>query len=426
MLDDVLRAARAATDQAPPVGDPAYRRFVGALGEVVERNWDQIEEANARDVATGRDRGLPEPLLRRIRFTAEQRPRVTALTTAVADELARGLPADREYAGIAGARARRVRRPLGVLLMIYEARPTVTLDAAVLPICAGNAVLLRGGTEIAATNAVLGDLLGQALAEAGLPGGLAQVLTDVDRAGLRELLHRDDAVDVLLPRGGPSLVDWCRATSRIPMIVGGGGVNHQYVHADADPDLAVRLVLDGKLPEPEGCTALEMALLHDGVADQFLRMLAKHADAPDVRALTLRVDDALADRVPPELAEALPVEPLTAADDGREFLRPTLAVRAVAGLDAAVAHIARHGSGHTEGIVTGSPQVADEFCRRVDAAAVVVNGSVRLHDGPSLGVGTEIAISTGRLHVRGPVTLGDLTTWSWRVDGNGAVRFRTR
>jgi glutamate-5-semialdehyde dehydrogenase len=288
-------------------------------------------------------------------------------------------------------------------------------------VCAGNAVLLRGGTEIAGTNAVLGELFAEALRAAGLPAGMVRVLRDLDRAGLRALLRRDDAIDVLIPRGSPSLLDSCRAGSRIPMIAGGGGVNHQYVHSAADPDLAVDLVLDGALPEPEGCTALEAVLLDAAVAERFCRRLARRAGDPEVKALTLRV--------PPELAAgwfgALAIEPLAPVDLGREFLEPTIAVVPVSTMDEAIAHIHRYGSGHTESIVTGDAATADEFCRRVDAAAVVVNGSVRLHDGPTLGLGPEIAISTGRLHARGPVTLSDLMSHTWRIDGNNALRFRT-
>ncbi|HEX6872095.1 MAG TPA: glutamate-5-semialdehyde dehydrogenase, partial [Micromonosporaceae bacterium] len=175
----------------------------------------------------------------------------------------------------------------------------------------------------------------------------------------------------------------------------------------------------------EGCTALECLLLDQAVAEAFLHHLAKHASEADLTALTLRLDDKLAAALPDPLASAVTVEPLVAADLGREYLRATLAAVEVSDLVAAVSHINRYGSRHTEGIVTEDRAVADEFCRRVDAAAVVVNGSVRLHDGPTLGLGSELVISTGRLHVRGPVTLADLMSRGWRVDGNGALRFRT-
>ncbi len=424
MIDQYLSTARSALTQAPPIGDAAYPRFARCAGAAMERRWPEIMAANALDASTGLARGLPEPLLRRIRLTAGHLDRMTALACDVEREFHRACEPGRQLSGVGGARARRVPRPLGVLLMIYEARPTVTIDGTLLPVCAGNAVLLRGGTEIAATNKVLGDVFAEALSLAGLPAGMVQVLHDVDRAGLRELMRRDDAVDVLIPRGSPSLIDFCRRASPIPMIVGGGGVNHLYVHCAADAEMAVRLVLDGKLPEPEACTALETVLLDHAVADGFLEMLAKHATEPDVRPLVLRVCADLLDRLPDDLTARIRCEPMADSDRGREFLDQTLAVGSVSGLDEAVAYIARYGSRHTEGIVTEDAGAADEFCRRVDAAAVVVNGSVRLHDGPTMGLGTEIAISTGRLHVRGPVTLETLMTYSWRIEGNGAVRFR--
>jgi glutamate-5-semialdehyde dehydrogenase len=436
-IEAVLGRARRALRTAPPIGHQAYPAFARALGARLIRQWPQIERANAEDLRRGRRRGLAEPLLHRIGLQSVHRDRLVALTDAVPVELDRAVRPGEPCHGVGGSRASRVPRPLGVLLMIYEARPTVTVDSTVLGVCAGNAVLLRGGSEIVETNAALAAVIEDALAEAELPAGLAQVLVDLDRAGLRELLRRDDAVDVLLPRGSPSLVDSCRAISRIPMIVGGGGVNHQYVHADADLDLAVRLVLDGKLPEPEGCTALEAVLLDQPVVEPFCRLLPRLVgSAPAVPGsggvLELRAGPEAAAALAGPSAElngdrpAVRVRPLAPADLGREFLGPTLAVLAVDGLAGAVGHIDRYGSRHTESIVTQDPAVADEFCRLVDAAAVVVNGSVRLHDGPTLGLGSEMAISTGRLHVRGPVTVADLMSHSWRVDGNGAVRFGTQ
>jgi len=422
MIDHYLQAARTALAQAPPVGDAAYFRFAQAMSEQVVRRWPDIVAANTQDEKSGRESGLPEQLLHRIRLTAAHRDRMALMAAEVGQELGRAAEPGGEVIGLGGARARKIRKPLGVMLMIYEARPTVTIDGTLLPVCAGNAVLLRGGSEIALTNQALGGVFTAALAAAGLPAGLVQVLHDLDRAGLKELMRRDDAIDVLIPRGSPSLVQSCRSISRIPMIVGGGGVNHLYVDGSADMDLAVDLVLDGKLPEPEGCTALEAVLINREVAAHFFEVLAKRIAEPGDCQLILRIGADLAAELPARLR----IEPLADSDYGREFLDTILAVMPVRGLDEAVAHIARYGTGHTETIVTGSPEVAQEFCERVDAAAVIVNGSPRLHDAPSMGIGNEIAISTGRLQVRGPVTLNALMTYSWRIDGNGAVRFGAR
>jgi glutamate-5-semialdehyde dehydrogenase len=425
VIEKILVQSRDALVQAPPVGDEAYVRFARSLGSILDRRWPEIEAANERDLVNGRERGLPETLLDRMRLT---RANLAALQLLVGD-VQRAVPETIRpgyvYHGIQAVRSRRVPRPLGVILMIYEARPMVTVDGALLTVCAGNVVLLRGGTEIAETNAVLSDVITSALHEADLPEGMARSLTGTSRAQIREMLARDDAIDVLIPRGGPSLIDFCRRASRIPMIAGGGGVNHLYVHETADPGLAVRVVLDSKLPEPAGCTALEMVLLDEGAAQEFFTAFAAHAADPGVRQLTVAMADDLRPRMPEELRAAIATRSLTDQDYGREFLDRTLALRMVHGLDEAVEHIRRHGSRHTEGIVTGDQRAADAFCHAVDAAAVVVNGSLRLHDGPTLGVGGEIAISTGRLQVRGPVTLQSLLTYSWRVEGHGAMRFRT-
>ncbi|HZM74102.1 MAG TPA: glutamate-5-semialdehyde dehydrogenase [Candidatus Limnocylindrales bacterium] len=418
-IDGYLQTARQALLDAPPLGDPAYTRFARCAWVHLNRRWDAVVAASQADVANGRQRGLPERLLHRIAMTDAQRQAALTLTGRLPDELRAAAAPSPVVIGPRGTRARRVPRPLGVLLMIYEARPSVTVDGTLLPVCAGNAVILRGGTEIGATNAVLAEVFDAALADAGLPAGLVQVLTDLDRAGLRALLARDDAIDVLIPRGGPSLTDACRAASRIPMIVGGGGVNHLYVHADADMDLAVRAVIDGKLYEPEGCTALETVLLDSRARSEFWQALEGYAG--ELSEVTLRVDAELLDEVPASVRK----QERSEADLGREYLARTLCVHEVGDIDDAIKHIRRYGSGHTEAIITRDKAVADQFCAHIDAAAVIVNGSVRLHDAPTLGLGSEIAISTSRLHVRGPVTLRDLMSHSWRVEADGALRFRT-
>ena len=422
-VDEVVGTAREALLGAPPLGAPEYLRFAEAVSEGAGRRWAEVAEANAQDVEDGRARGLSGPFLDRIRLEERHLELFGALSRSIARELPELVRPGPVVTGLGGLRARRVPKPLGVVFMIYEAKPTVTVEGALVAVCSGNATILRGSTEIAATNAVLADVLADALVESELPAGMVQVLGDTDRNQFRELLRRDDAVDLVIPRGSPSLVDYCRSATGIPVIVGGSGVNHLYVHESSDPELAVRLLLDSKLPEPAGCTALEMALVDEGAADAFFAVLAERAAAGDLLDLRLRVPEELIADLPEELVAAQPVEPLADHDDGREYLDLVLAVRVVDGVDEAVDHIRRHGSGHTEGIVSGSAEATERFCRRVDAAAVVVNGSLRLHDGPTMGLGAELAISTGRLHVRGPVTIDALVTHTWRIEGNGAVRF---
>jgi glutamate-5-semialdehyde dehydrogenase len=419
-VDEVVVTARRALHAAPPLGAPGYLAFADAVAEGAGRRWAEVAEANAQDVEEGRARGLSGPFLDRIRLDERHLEMFGALSRSIAHELPELVRPGPVVTGLGGLEARRVPRPLGVVFMIYEAKPTVTVEGALVAVCSGNATILRGSTEIAATNAALGDVLDEALAESELPAGMVQVLGDTDRNQFRELLRRDDAIDLVIPRGSPSLVDYCRSATRIPVIVGGGGVNHLYVHQSADPELAVRLLLDSKLPEPAGCTALEMALVDEGAADLFFAELARRAAAGELLDLRLRVPEELIADLPEELQH---VEPLADHDDGREYLDLVLAIRVVDGVDEAIEHIRRYGTAHTEGIVGEDAEAIERFCARVDAAAVIVNGSLRLHDGPTIGLGAELAISTGRLHVRGPVTIDALVTHTWRIEGNGAVRF---
>jgi glutamate-5-semialdehyde dehydrogenase len=309
--------------------------------------------------------------------------------------------------------------PLGVVLMVYEARPTVTVEGALLGAAVGNAVLLRGGREIAATNAAMAVAIGGALEDAGLPRDLVAVLDDPDRSRFRALLKRSDAVDVLIPRGSPSLIDYCRSASSIPVIASGGGVNHLYVHASADLELAARATLDSKMPEPTACNSLEVVLVDRAVAPRFVGELTRAARRGGV-PVEIRVDEhRLSGLADDDLVRFSALGP---ADFGREFLDRTVGVREVDGIQEALAHVERHGTGHTEGVIAADEDAVRRFQNRVDAAAIVVNGSLRLHDGPTLGLGPELAISTGRLHVRGPVTLASLVTRVWVVDAAGTLR----
>jgi glutamate-5-semialdehyde dehydrogenase len=415
----LVSQARQALRAAPPLGDPAYTRFPGQLKAALMAGWPALRAANERDLAAARDRDLPDALVDRLRLGEPQRHYLAGLADAVsAAQPALTAPQPGRPAGTWGT-LRRVARPLGVILMVYEARPTVTVEGALLNAAAGNAALLRGGRELAATNAALATLIDEALTASGLPASLVTVLDDPDRALLRALLA-EPGIDALIPRGSPSLIEYCRRASTIPVIASGGGVNHLYVHASADLGFAALAALDSKLAEPTACNTVEMVLVDEAVAGRFLQALAAaaaHATEP------VRI---LADprRVPPdgEAGGGVRFGPLRPDDFGREFLDRTIGVHAVTGPAEALAHIARHGSGHTEGVIAGSDAVVAGFCRQVDAAAIVVNGSLRLHDGPTMRLGPELSISTGRLHVRGPVTLTSLVTHSWVIDAAGALR----
>ncbi|WP_424186727.1 glutamate-5-semialdehyde dehydrogenase [Actinokineospora sp. G85] len=413
--DRMLIDARRAFTEAPPVGDRAYHRYPAELARVLARSWNEVLAANADDVAAARGRGLPETIVDRVRLTDRHLDQLVALTEAVAGALPEATrPGPGRPMGGAAV-LRQVPKPLGVVLMVYEARPTVTVEGALLPVVTGNAVLLRGGKEIAATNAALSRVAAEALTEAGLPSDLVTTLDDPSRAVLRALLKRPDAVDVLVPRGSPSLIDYCRTASSIPVIASGGGVNHLYVHRSADLDLAAAVTLDSKVAEPTACNTLELALVDEQVVEEYVRALAERAPA----GYTIRLDPAVPALTGPCQAK---IETLAEHDFGREFLEPAVGVRPVGGITEALEHIRRFGSAHTEGVIADDERVTTQFVSRVDAAAIVVNGSLRLHDGPTMGLGSEVSISTGRLHVRGPVTLGSLLTYTWVVEANGRLR----
>ncbi|MEA5360944.1 glutamate-5-semialdehyde dehydrogenase [Amycolatopsis sp., V23-08] len=418
MVDKIVSEARAATVAAPPLGDEAYGRFCTGLARRLTAAWPRIRAANHTDTSQAQEKGLPAPLVDRLRLTEAHLTDLVALTSTVAGEMRElterppGTPI-----GDWGVR-HRVPRPLGVVLMIFEARPTVTVEGALLNVAAGNAVILRGGKEIARTNAALAAAVAAALADAGLPAGLVTVLDDPSRALLRDLLHRPDAIDVLIPRGSPSLIDFCHRASTIPVLASGGGVNHLYVHSSADLAQAVAIALDSKLPAPAGCTSLEIALVDRPVADEFVAALLEGARR-DGRPLTVRVGEGIHR---PETTGHWQVDTLAEHDLGREFLDSTIGVLAVDTPAEAVEFIQRHGSGHSEAIAATDPAVTGEFTGRVDAATIVVNGSLRLNDGPTLELGSEIAISTSRLHARGPITLAALVNYGWVIEANGRLR----
>lgn len=430
VVERLGRAARAAARSAPDVGAAQYVAFCDSLAQALRRRWSKLVAANHKDLAVAAGHGLSQPMLDRLAVTGQRLEGLLAMIAEVraavpglADLTADGAHTHGRVASTAPSgprsqpRVYRMARPLGVLLFVYEARPTVTVECALLAVAAGNAALLRGGREISRTNRVIASLLAECVDEAGLPEYLVQVLQDDDRAILRGLLKRHDVIDVLIPRGSPSLVEYCRTASTIPVIASGGGVNHLYVHASADLGQAVEIAMDSKLTAPVACNTLEMVLVDREIAVHLAtRLVAAGADEPAPFTL----------RLPAELAvtgtDRVRIERLEPFDYGREIADRVFAVKPVAGIDEAIAHVHTYGSGHTEGIAGTDPDAISHYRRRVDAAAVVVNGSLRLHDGPTMGLGPEASISNGRLHVRGPVGLRSLLTYSWLIEGGGAVR----
>ena len=388
--------------------DAALRAMARLLGEQAPR----ILEANARDVAAARDAGVTGAMLDRL---ALDQPRLAAVADAVLQIAAQDDPVGEVLERTTrpnGLLVERVRVPIGVLAMIYEARPNVTVEASALCVKAGNAVVLRGGSEASHSNAALAIVVGDALEASGLPRDAVQVLPFTDRDAVRALVQSD--VDLAIPRGGEALIRFVTEHARVPVVQHYKGVCHLFVDAGADVAMATRLAVNGKLSRPGVCNALECLLVDAGEAPRLLPPIAEAllAGGCELRGC--------------ERTRALLQDPRVraAGDDdwGREFLDRVLAIRLVDGLDAALAHVTRYGSGHTEAICTKDPAHAARWRHEVDAACVVVNASTRFHDGGELGLGAELGIATSRLHWRGPMGTAALTTMKWVVVGEGQIR----
>ena len=385
---------------------------LGSVARGLREGAAGILAANAQDVEEARARGTSGALLdrlaldpRRVGQMADAVEQLASLEDPVGTVVSESVRPN-------GLRIRRVRVPLGVIAMVYEARPNVTAEAAALCLKGGNAVILRGGSEAARSNAAIVSVIAVALRSQGLPPDAVQALPPGNRDAIRELVQQTATVDLVIPRGGEALIAFVREHARVPVIAHASGVCHLFVDAGADVEMATRLAVNGKLQRPGVCNALECLLVDAGDASRLL--------PPVARALLdggceLRGDERTRALVPAARAA-------TDEDWGHEFLDRVLAVRVVDGIDGALAHVARFGSGHTEAICTRDAAHAARWRREVDAACVVVNASTRLHDGGQLGLGAEIGIATSKLHWRGAMGLEALTTFQWVVEGSGQTR----
>ncbi|MBR7106795.1 MAG: glutamate-5-semialdehyde dehydrogenase [Lentisphaeria bacterium] len=311
-----------------------------------------------------------------------------------------------------GLQVKRVAVPIGVIAMIYEARPNVTTDAAAVALKSGNAVVLKGGSESLRTNMVLAQAMREAAVEAGLPEDAIQLIPSTDRADVTELLKQDKFIDLIIPRGGKSLIKAIAEGTRIPVLKHYDGICHQFVAADADVDMAVNVVVNSKCQNVAVCNALETLLIDVSAPDTLVRRIA---DALQAEGVELRGCPEFCSKVPGSL-------PATDEDWDSEYLSRILSVRMVDGIREAISHIAEHGSGHTDGIITSSDELAAEFIANVDSASVLVNASTRLSGGGDYGMGAVVGISTDRLHARGPVGPAELCTYKWVAVGTGQLR----
>ncbi|WP_394837453.1 glutamate-5-semialdehyde dehydrogenase [Pendulispora rubella] len=402
------RAARSLGPRERAIKDQALRAIAAGL----RARKPEILEQNALDLENARQRGTRGALLDRLALDDKRLEAMAVSVEEVAElpDPVGGIIEQRTLAN--GIELSRVRVPLGVVAMIYEARPNVTVEASTLCLKSGNAIVLRGGSEALHSNRALAAVIADALEATGLPRDAVQVIPFTDRDAVRVLVQQSETVDLVIPRGGEALIRFVTEHARVPVVQHYKGVCHLYLDAGCDLDMAEKLVVNGKLSRPGVCNALECLLVDEADA---ARTLPKVAAALLAGGCELRGDERTRALVP----EA---RPATDEDWGTEFLDRVLAVRVVSGLDGALEHIARFGSGHTEAICTKNDANAERFRREVDAACVAVNASTRFHDGGELGLGAEIGIATSRLHWRGPMGLEALTTMKWLLNGSGQTR----
>jgi glutamate-5-semialdehyde dehydrogenase len=418
-LSPVARAAyqaRGAAAEIAPLPRAAKDDALLAIADALEVRAAEIVEANAEDVARAREAGTSESIIDRLTLTPE---RVRAIAADVRDVAALPDPVGEVVRGSTlpnGIDLRQVRVPLGVVGIIYEARPNVTVDAAALCLKSGNAVLLRGSSSAYASNTALVKVLRDAVGGAGLPADAIQLVPGESRESVRELMRARGLVDVLIPRGGASLIRTVVEESTVPVIETGTGNCHVYVDAQADLDMAVDILINSKAQRPSVCNAAETLLVHQDIAEAFLpRALAALADA----GVTVHADERVLAHAEGTKATVVPATP---EDWETEYLSYDIAAAVVDSLDKAVEHIRLWTSGHTEAIVTTSQAAARRFTQLVDSTTVAVNASTRFTDGGQFGFGAEIGISTQKLHARGPMGLPELTSTKYIVTGDGHIR----
>jgi glutamate-5-semialdehyde dehydrogenase len=410
LVERMARAGRAAQRELARVDSDHKAAALRAAAQELRRSEPEILAANARDIAAGEANGLTKALLDRLRLDPA---RLAAIADAV-DQVADlpdpvGAVIDRSERPN-GLRLSRVRVPIGLIGIIYESRPNVTADAAALCLRSGNAVLLRGGSEAVNSNRAIHAALARGIAEAGVPAEAVQLLPTQDRAAVGAMLTAAGLIDMIVPRGGKSLVARVQADARVPVLAHLDGICHTYLHSAADPEMARTIALNAKMRRTGICGAMETLLLDTAFSDSQGVVGALLDAGCELRG------DARARSLDPRI--------VLAADNDwdTEYLDAILSVAVVDGLDAALAHIARHSSAHTDAIVTADPAAAERFLNEVDSAIVMVNASTQFADGGEFGLGAEIGIATGRLHARGPVALEGLTTYKWQVRGTGQTR----
>jgi glutamate-5-semialdehyde dehydrogenase len=413
---EVCAAARRASRALAQLDTTTKNAALAAMADDLERRAPEILEANARDMEAGEQAELHSGLLDRLQLTEERLAGIASDVRAIAalpDPVGQTIEGFRLANGLD---VRRVRVPLGVVAVVYEARPNVTVDCSALCLKAGNAIVLRGSSTAAHSNTVLAQVASEAAAGAGVPEGAISIVTGGDRDELRQLATQDGVVDLIIPRGGEGLKNALKEHATVPVMYAAAGNCHVFVDASADLDDAVAIAINAKVQRPSVCNAAETLLVHADAAAEYLPRALRELRE---RGVELRVDGrtrALAGDLADSLADA------TEEDWATEYHALILAVKTVDSAEEAIEHVNRYGSGHSEAIVTGSTESARAFTAAVDAACVYVNASTRFTDGAVFGMGAEIGNSTQKLHARGPIGLRELTTYKFVAEGSGQVR----
>jgi glutamate-5-semialdehyde dehydrogenase len=411
---DVALAARDASHELATAPAATRDAALGRIAELLSERAEGVLEANAADLADERAASLDAALRDRLTLDAG---RIEAMAQGVREVAALSDPVGElveERTLASGLEMRKVRVPLGVVAVVYEARPNVTVDCAALCVKSGNAIVLRGSSYAARSNGSLAALVREALGDAGLPESAVEIVEGGERSELAELATQDGVVDLVIPRGGEGLKAALKEVATVPVMYAASGNCHVYVHEDADLEMARRIAFNAKVQRPGVCNSAETLLVSAAVADRFLPGVLGDLQEAGV--------EIVGDERARAAAGEVPVGEATDADWDTEYLGLKMAVGVVDSLDEAIEHVNRHGSGHSEAIVTGSDEAGERFTRAVDAAAVYVNASTRFTDGFEFGMGAEIGNSTQKLHARGPIGVRELTTTKYVLHGSGQVR----
>ncbi|MBQ1206535.1 MAG: glutamate-5-semialdehyde dehydrogenase [Clostridia bacterium] len=408
MLESMCLSARAASTVLGATDTDTRNNALSAMADALVARADEIIKANESDIARARENGMTASMLDRLTLTKE---RITAISESVKKVIALPDPLDRDEKWVRpnGLEITKKRVPFGVIAIIYEARPNVTADAAALCVKSGNAVILRGGKEAIDSNLAIARVLSDALVENGLPQGCVAVVPDTSRETANKLMKMKGFIDLLIPRGGKSLIRSVVENATVPVIETGAGNCHVFFDESADIEIALNVIDNAKRQRPSVCNAAETLVVHENIAKTVLPLVKARLDNVELRG-----DE--------KTLEIIDVIPATEEDFYTEYNDYILAIKVVRDVKEAVDHINLHGTGHSEAIITNDPTNAEYFCNTIDAAAVYVNASTRFTDGEEFGFGAEIGISTQKMHARGPMGLPEMTTYKYVINGNGQIR----